>query len=275
MFDTEKAAQLLGYPSSSLSFLLERHFDRRKEKKLTVSNWNLRPLSSEMLNYAALDVAYLHQLREILIAELQVKGRLSWQEEECLQHEGVRYRDRETPHLRIKGAEALTDQEAHVLKDIFEVRNAIAQELDKPPFYVIKNPLMLKLARRPPVSQEGWANLKGVHPRVRRNAQRFHRAVVNSQDTAPDPSPTPITPDSMDMSKGAYNELVDRRIEILDIICKQIQQEYDDIAGRVFTPRTVRRIATGEASLDGLRRWQRGIVDQKAEELDLDMSLFL
>lgn len=276
MFDTEKAAQLLGYPSSSLSYLLEKHFNRKKEKKLTASNWNIRPLSSEMLDYAALDVACLHELRDILTAKLQLKGRLSWQEEECLLLEEVRYREKENQHLRIKGAEALNDQEARVLKHLFEVRNALAQELDKPPYHVIVNPLMLKLARRPPASQAAWANLKGVHPRVRKNAQRFHRAVVNSQDTATDPSPTPITPDYMGMSEGSYNELVYRRkIEILDIICKQIQQEYDDIAGLVFTPRIMRRIATGEASLDGLRRWQRAIVDQKGKELDLDMTLFL
>jgi hypothetical protein len=80
----------------------------------------------------------------------------------------------------------------------------------------------------------------------------------------------------MGMPEGSYNESVyRRRIEILGIICKQIQQEYDDIAGLVFTPRTMRRIAAGEASLDGLRRWQRAIVDQKAKELDLDMTLFL
>ena len=228
-----------------------------------------------MLDYAALDVACLHELRDILTAKLQLKGRLSWQEEECLLLEEVRYREKENPHLRIKGAEALNDQEARVFKHLFEARNALAQELDKPPYHVIVNPLMLKLARRPPASQAAWANLKGVHPRVRKNAQRFHRAVVNSQDTATDPSPTPITPDYMGISEGSYNELVDRRIEILDIICKQIQQEYDDIAGLVFTPRTMRRIAAGEASLNGLRRWQRAIVDQKAKELDLDMTLFL
>ena len=101
-----------------------------------------------------------------------------------------------------------------------------------------------------------------------------HRAVLHSQDSAADPSPTEITPDYMGMSKGAYNELVKRRIEILDIICKHIQQEYNEVADLVFSFRTMRLIATGKPSLDSLRRWQHTIVDQKAKELDLDMSLF-
>ena len=188
MFDTEKAAQLLGYPKCSLSYLLERHFDRKKKKKLSTSNWNVRPLSTEMLDYAALDVAHLHELKDILTAELHMEGRVSQHEEECLLLEKVRYQEKENKHLLIKGAKALNDEEVRVLKHLFEVRSAMAQELDKPMHYVISNPLMLQLARRPPTSQRAWANLKGVHPRVRKNAQRFHRAVLNSQDSAADPS---------------------------------------------------------------------------------------
>jgi ribonuclease D len=274
MFDTEKAAQLLGYPSSSLSFLLERHFGRSKEKKLTAANWNKRPISSEMLDYAALDVAHLHQLKDILMTELDEMGRLSWHDEECLLLEHVRYREKENPHLRLKGADRLNDQEAHVLKYLFEVRDGIAQQFDKPPYQVIMNPILLKLAKQAPESQEAWSNLKGVHPRVRRNAQHFHRAVLKAHKTTPEPA-LQVLPDYYGFSKDAYSKLVDKRIEVMDSIRNQIQQEYHDIPGLVFSPRTVRRIATGEACLGDLREWQRAIVNQTAQELELDMALLL
>jgi ribonuclease D len=136
------------------------------------------------------------------------------------------------------------------------------------------NPIMLKLAKMPPESQEAWSNLKGVHPRVRRNAHLFHRAVRNAHATTPAPTLS-LPPDYMGLSEDAYNELVNKRMEMLECIRNLIQQEYQDIPDLVFSPRAVRRIAAGEVCLDDLRQWQRGIVIQKAEELELNMELLL
>ncbi|HHG85891.1 MAG TPA: ribonuclease D, partial [Bacteroidetes bacterium] len=168
VFDTEKAGQLLNYESTSLSYLLERHFGISKNMKVRVSDWNKRPLSEKMLNYAALDVQYLHQLRVILEEELREVGRFEWQLEECKALEDIRHRKKENPHLEIQRANKLSREEAHILKYIYQAREKLAQELDKPAYYIIPNSRLLELAQAPPQSAHDWSSVKGVNPRLKR-----------------------------------------------------------------------------------------------------------
>ncbi|HTG53841.1 MAG TPA: ribonuclease D, partial [Gemmatimonadaceae bacterium] len=63
IFDTRVAAQLLGIKAFGLAALLERYFGAKLDKKFQRADWSLRPLSTGMLQYAALDTAYLLDLR--------------------------------------------------------------------------------------------------------------------------------------------------------------------------------------------------------------------
>jgi len=74
IFDTHRAASLLGVRQLALSRLLEGYLGVVIEKKMQRSRWDLRPLSNEQLNYAALDTAYLPALYKKLEAELVERG---------------------------------------------------------------------------------------------------------------------------------------------------------------------------------------------------------
>ncbi|MBN2438923.1 MAG: ribonuclease D, partial [Deltaproteobacteria bacterium] len=62
IFDTHRAASLLGFRQLALSTLLEIHLGVTLEKKMQRSRWDIRPLSEEQLDYAALDTAHLPDL---------------------------------------------------------------------------------------------------------------------------------------------------------------------------------------------------------------------
>ena len=74
IFDTHRAAALLGFRQLSLSTLVETHLGIVLKKGMQRSRWDLRPLSGEQLDYAALDTAYLAALYGKLDAELNEKG---------------------------------------------------------------------------------------------------------------------------------------------------------------------------------------------------------
>jgi len=74
IFDTHRAASLLGFQQLALARLLEIHLGVRLEKKMQRSRWDLRPLSEEQLDYAALDTAHLPDLYRKLDMELDEKG---------------------------------------------------------------------------------------------------------------------------------------------------------------------------------------------------------
>src|ERR1044071_9468529 len=58
IFDTRVAAQLLGIKTFGLAALLEREFGVRLDKKHQRADWSMRPLTADMLDYAAQDTKY-------------------------------------------------------------------------------------------------------------------------------------------------------------------------------------------------------------------------
>src|SRR6185312_12019364 len=82
LFDTRVAAQLLNEPGIGLAALLEKYLGVRLDKRFQRADWSARPLSDEMLAYAASDTHHLPPLRDILKAQLEARGRLPWAQEE-------------------------------------------------------------------------------------------------------------------------------------------------------------------------------------------------
>ncbi len=82
LFDTELAARLLGFPRVALGTMLEELLGVRLLKEHSASDWSTRPLPTEWLTYAALDVELLLELRDVLHARLEETGKLEWAQQE-------------------------------------------------------------------------------------------------------------------------------------------------------------------------------------------------
>ena len=164
IFDTRIAAQLLGIKSFGLAALLEQFFDVKLDKKHQRADWSMRPLTADMLEYAAQDTRYLLQLRDQLQAELERKGRLHWAREEFARLEGTRWEVEEEMEgfLRLKGARDLTRRELAVLREVANWRDTVAAELDRATFRVMGNEVLFELARRAPRSVSELSAIKGM-----------------------------------------------------------------------------------------------------------------
>jgi ribonuclease D len=77
LFDTRIAAQLLNEPGVGLAALLEKYLGVRLDKRYQRADWSARPLTPEMLDYAAADTRHLPELRDLLREQLVQRGR--WQ----------------------------------------------------------------------------------------------------------------------------------------------------------------------------------------------------
>ena len=82
LFDTELAARLLGYPRVGLATLVEVIMGRSMRKEHSAVDWSKRPLPRPWLEYAALDVEVLLELREVIVAELEESGKSDWAAQE-------------------------------------------------------------------------------------------------------------------------------------------------------------------------------------------------
>jgi ribonuclease D len=164
IFDTRIAAQLLGYSAFGLAALLERFFGVKLDKKHQRADWSMRPLTADMLDYAAQDTRWLLQLRDVLSDELERLGRVAWAREEFALLEGTRWQDDEpdAAFLRMKGARDLSRRELAVLRELVPWRESVAGALDRATFRVLGNEQLLEISRAQPQTKEALAKIRGM-----------------------------------------------------------------------------------------------------------------
>ena len=149
LFDTMIAARLCGKSALGLAALVEEFFGVKLSKASQKANWAIRPLSQQMVEYALNDTRYLLEIAMKLEAELRRAGRWEWFEESrdrmIASTRDVKERDNNTV-WRITGSSALPPHAQAILRILWFWRDAEARAWDRPPFHVIGNEDMLRVA---------------------------------------------------------------------------------------------------------------------------------
>ena len=149
IFDTHRAALLLGFRLLSLATLLEHYLGVRLEKKLQRSRWDLRPLSGEQLDYASLDTAHLTDLYRKLEAELKEKGLGKEAGRLFAEISAVAWQPKTLDgqaHRKIRGYQTLTAGQKERLRRLFRWRFEKSREINRAPFMVLPDQHLLGLA---------------------------------------------------------------------------------------------------------------------------------
>ncbi|MFC4000968.1 HRDC domain-containing protein [Prauserella oleivorans] len=139
LFDTELAGRLAGYERVALGTLVEKLLGYRLEKGHSAADWSKRPLPTDWLNYAALDVELLVPLREKLEAELSAQGKLEWARQEF---EAVRTAPppppRAEPWRRTSGIHKIrTARGLAAVRALWQARDEMARKRDRAPSRVL------------------------------------------------------------------------------------------------------------------------------------------
>ncbi|HEY5777155.1 MAG TPA: ribonuclease D [Terrimicrobiaceae bacterium] len=151
IFDTMIAARLCGYQELGLAALVAKHFGVKLSKASQKANWALRPLSNQMIEYAINDTKYLLPLAEILEAELLRLNRWEWFAESCermIASAGEPRERDESKAWRVSGTAALSPRAQSVLRVLWYWRDAEARSWDRPPFHVMSNEDIVRIAER-------------------------------------------------------------------------------------------------------------------------------
>ena len=204
IFDTMSAARTLGWPQTGLTTILDTHFGVKLNKKYQRSNWKLRPLKPEQLNYAQLDTHYLVALRDRQIQALTASGH--WPEAQEDFARLVRGRG-DSNHAvpdpaafwRVKGARALTSAQAAVLKSLFAYREGQAARMDRPPFKVMGEATLMELVLRAPIHAKDLQGISGMTPKqIRRHRHGLLHAIQEGLHGPPQ-HPPQVDPESDDV----------------------------------------------------------------------------
>ncbi len=160
--DTQIAVSMIGLPwPSSLGTTLERFTGLRLEKAHTFSEWDLRPLTSSQLHYAADDVRYLPMAWEGIRQALQSRDRLKWaMQESAAQLAGDLEFDPDRQMRRASRGEPLRPAATTLLRELVLLRRALAQEMDQPQRVVVPDIALMELVRRKPESAEAVRDIR-------------------------------------------------------------------------------------------------------------------
>jgi ribonuclease D len=180
LFDTRVAAQLLNEPGIGLAALLEKYLGIRLDKRFQRADWSTRPLSPEMLQYAADDTRHLPALRDILRDRLAERGRLSWAKEEFALLEHVTWgavTQDEPGYLRVKGARTLKGRHLAALRELYQWREETAARTDRAAFRLINTEPLLEIARSLPTDAAALRGIRGVGTEL---AERRGREILEA-----------------------------------------------------------------------------------------------
>ena len=162
ILDTEKLSKLAGEEKQGLSDLTHKYFGVKKSKDLQRSNWNIRPIKSELLKYAAEDVEHLLDLSDIMIDRVNIKGLKDWIVPLMRMFENEYNSERVEKGLWVKGMNELSDEQKVRALILLTIREEFAKKNDIPPYRILKNPLVLLLAKRKWKDYKAWKSFKGL-----------------------------------------------------------------------------------------------------------------
>jgi ribonuclease D len=171
-FDTQIASGLIGldYPAA-YGTLIQKLLAQSLRKGETRTNWRRRPLSKRQLEYALQDVIHLDPLYHHIVAQLEEMGRRAWLDDELqawqdqLEKEEVTQRWR-----RVSGISGLSRRQLAVLYELWQWRDEKAKLRDVPPRRVLRDDLMVELARRASADERRIRALRGMDWRRQQRA---------------------------------------------------------------------------------------------------------
>lgn len=171
LFDTELAGRLLGYPRVGLATLVESLLGSRLAKEHSAVDWSTRPLPTPWLEYAALDVEVLVELRSMLAEELHASGKDEWARQEFEHLRGFEPTVRVDAWRRTSGMHKVRGRRSlAAVRALWEARDEIAAKRDVTPSRILPDSAIVVAAQALPTDRGTLLATKGFHGR---GAERY------------------------------------------------------------------------------------------------------
>jgi ribonuclease D len=188
LFDTQVAAAMVGLgPQIGYSRLVEGVMGVALSKSETLTDWTRRPLTNAQKEYALDDVRYLLPVYQWLDSRLQALGRQDWLKEEWAEmSDPALYRraDPREAYRRISGMNKLKPTQLAVLRELAEWREKEAVRRDRPAGVVLKDAVLIEIARRAPRTLNDLRDIRALLPRdIERSGEALLESVQRGRAT--------------------------------------------------------------------------------------------
>src|SRR4051794_25847500 len=275
LYDTELAGRLAGYDRVNLAAMVQRLLGLQLMKGHGAADWSKRPLPPEWLNYAALDVEVLLDLRHAIAAVLSEQGKTDWAAQEF---EYVRTFEatptRRDRWRRTSGIHKVRNPRAlAAVRELWQTRDHIARRRDIAPGRILPDSAIINAATVNPDTVEKLTALPIFSGnRQRRSAQVWLDALARARTVEPPDAQEPSNgpPPASRWARRKPEAAV--RLDAARAGLSQLSQRVSVPTENLVSPDVVRRLcwdwhpvedtaaAVDEFLRDaGARPWQRGL----------------
>lgn len=269
--DTSLQFTLLAAEDNNISLgrLIQAELGFEVDKGEQKSNWLKRPLTEAQQEYAANDVLFLFELTDRLSARLEELGRADWAAQENLALEAVRYgRDDPRPWSRNAAKYKISSSEMPVFRELYMLRDAVARQLDRPPYHVLSNDRLAELTRQPIETPLQLRTANGLHPELKRSPYAEQLLAIGTTDLEPD---APLAPEHRKFPfrrrlNGSAATRADAREALLNTLKTHLTTDQGaTMANMVLSNRLIAEIIE-QGAVGALRPWQQQLLRESAEK---------
>ncbi len=170
-FDVQIGAGLTGieFPAGYGS-LVSKLVGIPTQKLETRTDWTRRPLSDRQISYALDDARHLLAIKQEIVRRLEPLNRFDWWEDEMRHWCQKLQRDLRWDRWRkVSGSTGLDRRSLAILRELWQWREKVAQDRNKPAKWMLRDDLMVELARRKSANPKRIQAIRGME---RRDMQR-------------------------------------------------------------------------------------------------------
>lgn len=269
VFDVQVVAGLVGveYPAG-YGNLVNKILGLSAAKGETRTDWRRRPLSDRQIHYALEDVRHLFPLRDKLAARLEQLGRFNWLEEEMSTWKAdVADSFSRQRWRKVTGSSSLSGRSLAIVRELWQWREREAQKRDCPARKVLRDDLIVELAKRRSADPGQVRAIRGFERRdLQRIVPDLARAIGRALALPEADCPSIVRQDS----SPQLNMLGQFLSSALTSICRDAQVA----ASLVGTPNDVRELVAyrlgqlvGDEVPTLTRGWRAEVVGHLIEEL--------
>ncbi len=193
-FDIQIAAGFVGleYPAA-YSTLISKLVGKSLPKGETRTDWRRRPLTDKQLDYALQDVLYLKQIRDILSERLDKLERREWLADELDSWlEQIEDAEATEQWRRVSGSAGLSARKLAVVREVWRWRNQEAEARNSPPKRVLRDDLIVEMARRQTDNVQQMRSVRGMeHRHLQRHLEAIADCVRRAKALPDDECPRP------------------------------------------------------------------------------------
>ncbi len=258
LFDTQLAATLLGLGSQiGYGNLVQKITGRELEKGHSRTDWSRRPLSKDQLRYALDDVIYLGDIYNDIVKRLKSLERESWLREDFdeLTNPATYIIDPQAMWQRIKGNQHLKGVQLAVLQAISAWREREAERTNRPRRWILKDEVLIDLARRQPANIKGLEQIRGLEPgSVKRHGDTLLKLIAESKNL-----PKEKWPKAKARTAG-LNANQEATVDLLQSCLRLIAEREEITPSALASRKDLELLAMGNKKSELLHGWRKELV---------------